>query len=261
MKKRFLFGFVIVAILAAAGGYYYWSTREEPITDARLLEIKSRGKLLVAAEATYEPMEYLDENGEMVGFDMDLARGIANSLGVAVEFVNTPWDDIFTNLNAKQYDMIVSSVTILPERLKDMSFSDPYFNAGQTMIVTKTNTSIKSPQDLVGKKVGLQKGTTSEPVVITYAGEDAIVDYNDYGPAPQDLRDGKIDVIVIDYPAGLGIIGSNEDLKMVGDPFTQEFYGVAIRKEDTALISFVNKTIRTMKQDGSLKTIEDKWFK
>lgn len=261
MKKGFLVFIIFVVLAITAGAYYYLtSSSKAEITDPTLLRIQEAGKIVVGAEATYPPMESINENGEMVGFDMDLAKKIAADLGVSVEFINIPWDDIFTSLNESKVDMLLSSVTILPERTKDMAFSDPYFNAGQVIIVTEENQDIKTPADLKGKKVGLQKGTTSEFEILNYVDETSIVDYNNYAPAPDDLKAGKIDAIVIDYPAGLGILQSQTGVKMVGDPFTQEFYGVAVRKTDQVLLTEINKTIRDLKQSGQFKELEQKWF-
>ncbi|PIU68253.1 basic amino acid ABC transporter substrate-binding protein [candidate division WWE3 bacterium CG06_land_8_20_14_3_00_42_16] len=261
MKKVLLVFTILIVSAIAVGAYFYLkSPSQEEVSDPTLLRIKEAGKITVGAEATYPPMESIDEKGEMIGFDMDLAKEIAADLDVSVEFVNIPWDDIFTSLVEGKVDMLISSVTILPERTKDMAFSDPYFNAGQVIIVTEDNQDIKGPGDLQGKKVGLQKGTTSEFEILNYLDEDSIVDYDNYAPAPDDLKAGKIDAIIIDYPAGLGILKNHTGVKLVGNPFTQEFYGVAVQKTDQVLLTEINKTIRDLKQSGQFKELEQKWF-
>jgi len=248
MKKVLLVFTILIVSAIAVGAYFYLkSPSQEEVSDPTLLRIKEAGKITVGAEATYPPMESIDEKGEMIGFDMDLAKEIAADLDVSVEFVNIPWDDIFTSLVEGKVDMLISSVTILPERTKDMAFSDPYFNAGQVIIVTEDNQDIKGPGDLQGKKVGLQKGTTSEFEILNYLDEDSIVDYDNYA-------------IIIDYPAGLGILKNHTGVKLVGNPFTQEFYGVAVQKTDQVLLTEINKTIRDLKQSGQFKELEQKWF-
>jgi ABC-type amino acid transport substrate-binding protein len=117
-------------------------------------------KIVVATDATWPPMEMVDENKNIVGFDIDLLTAAANAAGFVVEFKNTAWDGIFAGLEAGKYDAVISSVTITEERQKTMDFSTPYINAGQILVVKSDSTNVTTLADLKGKTVGAQIGTT-----------------------------------------------------------------------------------------------------
>jgi len=254
---------IVVALLG-----YYWRYQlqnttpkitQEEITDTTLKSILSRGKIVVGTEATYPPMEYIDKNGNFVGVDIDIAKEIASDLGVKVEFKNIVWDKIFKSLLQKKVDILLSSITILPERAKIMAFSDPYFNAGQVIVIRKDEAAaIKGTEDLHDKRLGVQKDTTSDYTAQKYT--DKVMRYETYDVAEKDLLAGKLDAIIVDYTAGMGLIKGDSNLEIVGEPFTEEFYGVAVRKEDRALLQRINQTIVRLKREGKLKEIESKWF-
>ena len=134
-------------------------------TSPTLDRIKKAGKIIVASDATFAPMEFKNEKGEIVGADIDIAAEIAKDLGVKLEVANTNWDAIFASLKSGKADMIISSVTITEERSKEMAFSKPYFAGGQVIVVKKDNTSIKGPTDLKDKVVGVQLDTDRKSVV------------------------------------------------------------------------------------------------
>lgn len=257
---------MIVVFLAIVGfGVYYFvysGATEEVVTDPYLKAIKDAGKVTIALDATYAPMEYVDDNGDIVGLDVDIAKEIAADLGVEAEFVPYDWDVIFDAVQDGDVNMIMSSVTITTDRAKVMTFSDPYFNAGQVMVVLETNTDVTMPEDMVGKKVGVQTNTTSMDEVVKYADADMIVEYEEYSTAVDDLKDGTVEIVVIDYTAGLGLLNESTGLKLANDPFTQEFYGVVVQKTDEtdAFLVEINKSIRDLKESGKITEFEKKWL-
>lgn len=262
MKKINLF-FILILLFLLIGGFVYYRFLIRPsqrkILDPKIREIISRGKILVGTEATYPPMEYLDESGNFVGFDIDLAREIARDLGVGVEFVNIPWAELFDSVIEGKVDMAISAITITPERMEMLSFSDSYFNAGQTIIVKK-DSLIKGLTDLQGKVLGVQEERTSEEEAKKHTDPSLVKSFPNYNLAREALGRGEIEAIIIDYPAGLAMVAKEEDLKIVGTPFTQEFYGVAVQKGQDVLLVKINQTIKKLKQTGALKALEDKWF-
>ena len=228
----------------------------------KLGEIKKRGEIIIGTDATYPPMESLDEQGNFFGMDVDIAKEIALDLGVKAKFRDIIWEEIFDTLRNGEVDMVISAVTITTERAETLGFSDPYFNAGQVIVsATDKKGIINEPKDLKEYRVGVQVGTTSEEEARKYAANPSLVNtYENYDLAKEDLLEGKIDAIIIDYPAAVGMTAKNSGLQMVGDIFTQEFYGIATQKDQQELVLQINKTIRRLKREGELKRIEEKWL-
>lgn len=257
---------ITLFILAMAGFIYFRCYKGLPSQSGAerslLKEIKKRGEIIIGTDATYPPMESVDAEGNLEGVDMDIGKEIAADLGVKPVFKNISWDEIFNALRDGEIDVIISSVTITPQRAESMSFSDPYFNAGQVIVIKSENQDvIKGVEDLGNRILGVQTGTTSEEQA------KSIVDspseprgYENYNLAKKALLDGEIDAIIVDYPAAVGLVSSEENLQIAGEPFTQEFYGVVVRKDETSLLAEINKTIRRLKKEGTLRDLEIKWL-
>jgi ABC-type amino acid transport substrate-binding protein len=255
MKNLFM-AIGILCILLVAGCTQVTDNR----VDVNSMKLVSPGKLTVGTNIPYEPMEYYDESGKAVGVDIDIINEIANRLNVPVEVVNYGWDELFIAVNESKVDLAISSITITPERSVNFLFSVPYFNAGQIVITTNDNDKIKTPEDMSGMKIGAQKDTTSIDEANKY-GTIAVPYDNMDEQIINDLKSGKIDAIVVDYIAALNIVQKDSSLKLVGDPFTQEFYGMVTKIGNDALIQDVNGAIRDMKRDGTLDDILSKWLK
>jgi len=262
LKKAKILLFLAVVVGVTLTSVLYFS-RLRPgvpeIKDPLLKKIHDRGTITIGTEATYPPMESIDENGDFIGIDIDIAREIANDLGANADFQNIGWEELFDAAKEGKVDMIISAITITPERAETLSFSDPYFNAGQ-VIVTKKDMAdlIRGVEDLRDRRVGAQIETTSETEAKKYT--DSVVTFENYNLALDDLLEGKVEAIVIDYPAALGMVAKNEGLAIVGEPFTQEFYGVAVQIGQDELLGRINETIRRLKQTGELKKLEERWL-
>ncbi|MDP3093570.1 MAG: basic amino acid ABC transporter substrate-binding protein [bacterium] len=264
-KRIIVLAIVIIFALGGFGFFIYnqfFSERGRAPELGRINEIKKRGEIIIGTDATYPPMESVDEQGNFFGMDIDIAKEIASDLGVEAKFKNIIWEEIFDAVKNKEVDMIISAITITRERAETLGFSDPYFNAGQVIVsTTDKKRIINEPEDLKEYRVGVQVGTTSEEEARKYAANPSLVNtYENYDLAKEDLLKGKIDAIIIDYPAAVGMTAKEKDLQIVGDIFTQEFYGIAIQKDQPGLLSQINKTIRRLKREGELKKIEEKWL-
>jgi len=223
---------------------------------------KPKLKITVATDATWPPFEYIDETTkEFVGFDIDLMKAIAEAAGFEVEFVNVAWDPLLAGMAAGQYDAAISAMTITEERAKQFDFSEPYYNAGQLIAVRIDNDTITGPADLAGKVVGAQIGTTGAMEVEKIAGA-TLKTYDDISQAFLDLINGQIDAVVADNPLVGGYVGKYPDkIKSVGEPFTDEYYGIAVRKGATDILEAINKGLKIVKEQGLLEQLEDKWIK
>ncbi len=219
-----------------------------------------------ATDSTWPPMEYINENKELVGFDIDLVRAIAEAEGFEVSFVSTNWDGIFAGLINGEYDAVVSSVTITEERQKSMSFSDPYFNAGQQLAVqNEMAASVRGLADLSGKPVGAQIGTSAALLIQEEFPEVILKTYDDLGPAVEELARGTISGIVADVPLIVDYLLNNKKYSgrfvAVGDPMTDEEYGIALGKDNAELREKINRGLARVKSNGEYDRIYAQWIK
>jgi peptide/nickel transport system substrate-binding protein len=219
------------------------------------------GKLTVGMNAEYPPFEMVDEAGEIIGFDPDLFDAIAKAAGFQYEFVNTRWDGIFVALASGEFDAVISAATIYPERAKTVDFSDPYFSAGQMIAVRASETEIAGPDDLVGKKVGVQLGTTGD-IWLTDETEAEVMRYDENTMAFQALASGDVDAAVADGPTVFEIVRANPemDLKTLEGVYTDEAYGVAVRKDRPEVLAAINAGLAAVKGLGVYDEIYAKWF-
>jgi polar amino acid transport system substrate-binding protein len=216
----------------------------------------------VGTNAEYQPFEFVDENGEIVGFDVDLVNEIAERAGFEVEWVNTKWDGIFVALANGEFDAVASSVTITDERKQTIDFSEPYFNAGQAIAVKADNTEIAGPESLTeGVRVGVQLGTTGD-IWLTDNTQADVQRFDENPLAIQALAAGDLDAVVADAPTLADIIRANPELnlKMVGEPFTEELYGIGIRKGQEELKAQIDAALAEIREDGTYDEIYNKWF-
>ena len=227
---------------------------EAPAADAVVVK--------VGTNAEYQPFEFVDENGDIVGFDIDIMNEIGKRAGFTPEFVNTKWDGIFVALASGEFSLVASATTITEERKQTIDFSDPYFNAGQAIAVRADNTTITGPENLTeGIKVGVQLGTTGDLWLTDNSTAD-IQRFDENPLAVQALASSDVDAVVADAPTLADILRQNPDLdlKIVGEPFTEELYGISIRKGQDELAAQVNQALADMRADGTYDEIYNKWF-
>ena len=253
-KKTMVAGSLGICLLLVI--FFSGCVNQEEKTDPAIQKIKDAGKLVVGTSTPYEPMEYIDENDDIVGFDIDVAREIATALGVELEIKDMVFDGLLDAVEDGSVDIAIAAITITLERSEQVLFSNAYLNAGQVIIVNETNKDINSEEDLENKIVGVQDGTTSEKEALKYTNSSLVKSYNNYTGALEAILAGEIDAIVIDYPAGVGLIKDTLGLEIVGDPFTNELYGIAMKKGKSALKTEIDKVIASI----SIEELGNKWF-
>jgi peptide/nickel transport system substrate-binding protein len=221
-----------------------------------------RLKITVATDATWPPFEYVDETTkEFVGFDLDLMKAVAEAGGFDYEFVNVSWDPLLAGLAAGQYDAAISAMTITEDRAKQFDFSDPYYSAGQIIAVRADDDRIKGLADLVGKTSGAQLGTTGAIYLEKLAGA-TLKNYDTIDQAFLDLINKQIDAVVADNPLVQGYVGKYAGaIKSVGEPFTEEKYGIAVKKNAPEILAAINKGLKTVLAQGIIAQLENKWIK
>ncbi len=221
--------------------------------------VRKSGELRVGTDATYPPFESA-EGGDFSGFDIDLGRAIARELGVKARFINASFDGIFPALQNGTFDIVISSVTITPERSASMLFSDPYYDSGQLIAVNQDRQGIATPDDLKGKTIGVQINTTAQFELEKKDGV-TVNKYNTIDLALLDLRNHRIDAVVGDAPVlKYMIFQSFRELKTVGRRFTDEKFGIALAQNSEDLQQEINKALKKIRETGEYDRIHEKWF-
>ncbi|PJI06715.1 MULTISPECIES: ABC transporter substrate-binding protein [Clostridium] len=244
-----------VAVLAGCG------QKSSNASDDSLNKVKKAGVLAVGMHDDYPPMEFRDENDKRIGFEVDLANEIGEKMGVKIKFVSNAWDGIFLALNAKKYDVIMSTVSITDERKKKMLFSDPIVYGGNAVYVKSNNTSVKNEKDFPGKIIGCEAGSTGQDVLTKISGIKEVKKYSSTPDAFLDLKNDRIAAIVTDPMVG-DYYSSKEKgkYKKLKTTLTKEPIGAAFRKNDKALRDAFQKAFNKLKKDGTLSKLSQKWF-
>lgn len=218
-------------------------------------------KIRVASEAAYPPFETVDEKTkELTGFDIELMNAIGEKAGYEVEYQNTPFDSVLAGMATCQFDAAISAITITDERKEKMSFSDPYIDAGQIVTVRVDNNDITGPEGLKGKNIGVQLSTTGEIEAKKIEGA-TVKPYDTVDLAFLDLVNGQVDGVIADNPTTVTYVSRFKDkIKTVGTPFTDEHYGIAVCKTNTDLLNKINTALATLKSDGTIQKLQDKWL-
>ncbi len=218
--------------------------------------------LKVGSSVDFAPFEFQDEGQkEYQGFDMDLIRAIGKEMGYDVEIQNLGFDGLIPALQGKNIDAIISGMSINDERKQNVLFSDPYYQSGLTMVVRDNETAIKSFQDLKGKKVAVQIGTTSADEVKKIDGVE-IKELNTPADCFMELKAGGVDAVVNDRPVNDYYITKNnaQGVKALEEKLTAEDYGIAIGKDNKELQQKVNDALKKLKENGEYDKIFAKWF-
>lgn len=219
-----------------------------------------RTVLRIGTDATYPPFEMIDpETGEPDGFDIDLVKAVCEVNGWEPEFIVTPFDGIIPGLRGKKYDVVISAMTITPERAAVVNFSDPYYLAGQTIAVPLHDTLIQSIAHLKGKKVGVQLGTTGELMAKKMDGLH-VYSFDNIGAAFIDMANGNLDAVLNDFPTSAAYISKHGTAKMVGSILSTEYYGMAVRRTDDKLLGQINASLQDLKESGRYDQLHVKWF-
>ena len=219
-------------------------------------------ELVVGSSATYRPFAYESPTKDIVGYDVDIIKAVAQKAGLQIKIVNTPWTGIFAALNNGDVDLIISGVTINDKRKQSYDFTTPYFEARQLIAVSR-DSSVKNLKDLAGKKIGVVNGSTGDDIAS-----------REFGKTNSDIRRFESTPVVISELVNTGVdaaIGDNgviafrvqehKQLKTVSDPsFPKEFFGIVVKQGNKALLDKLNTGLAAVKADGSYAQIYKKWF-
>ena len=224
-----------------------------------------QGVLKVATEAGFMPFEYVSEEGDLLGFDMDLIRAIGDILGLDVVIDNISWEGLIPALLNYNYDAVIAGVTITPERQANVNFSNPYFESVLTLVTKENVTNVASLDDLAGKTAAVQISTTGDFTAsdLYDAGQlKNLSRFDTVADAMQAVIIGVADVVVVDLPVAEAYLKANPNapLKAMGAVSANEYYGIAIHKNNTQLLEQINAALDELKANGTYAAIYETWF-
>jgi polar amino acid transport system substrate-binding protein len=228
--------------------------------DDSLERIKKAGKITIGIDDAFPPLEFRDDKNQLVGYDIDLSREAGKRLGVEVEWIPTDWNGVILALNSGKFDIIWSGLSMTAERAKEIDFSPAYLNEAQVVVVRAGDDSIKGVEDLKGKVVGTQLGSTSEEAAKKIEGIKELKKYPKFTEAFLDLANNRTDAIVVDELVGRYYMTKRPNQFKVAFPLVKEPIGIGYRKQDRALQEALNKVLKEMKEDGTMAEISRKWF-
>ena len=214
----------------------------------------------MGTNAEFAPFEFVGDDGTVQGIDAEIAAEIAKDLGVELEISNMNFDSLLPALASGKIDIAIAGMTVTEERKQTTTFSDPYFNATQVIIVPSENSTVASVEDLAGKRIGVQLGTTGD--LYTDDLEDVTVTrYNKGLDAVMDLAAGRLDCVIIDLLPARSFVANVEGVEILelDEDLTQEEYAIAVKSDDPALLAAINDTLERIKTDGTLDAILDKY--
>ena len=217
------------------------------------------GKLIMSTNAAFPPYEMTTDSGEFEGIDIETAQAIADKLGLELQIDDMDFDAALLAVQQGKSDMVMAGVTVTDERQNVMDFTDSYATGIQSIIV-KEDSDIASVDDLAGKKIGTQRGTTGYLYCSDDFGDENVVAYDDGLTAVQMLNNGQVDCVVIDNAPAKEFIAANPGLKLLDTAYVEESYAIGIGKGNTELKDAINTALEELKADGTLQAIVDKYI-
>ena len=216
------------------------------------------GKLTMATNAAFPPYEMTTDAGDFEGIDIETAQAIADKLGLELQIDDMDFDAALLSVQQGKADIVMAGVTVTDERKAVMDFSDSYATGIQSIIVPE-GSDITSPDDLAGKKIGTQRGTTGYIYCSDDFGDENVVAYDDGLTAVQALNNGQVDAVVIDNAPAKEFIAANPGLKILDTSYAEEDYAIGMAK-NSPLEDAVNSVLEELKADGTLQAIVDKYI-
>lgn len=228
-------------------------------TETAELSTVEPGKLIMSTNAAFPPYEMTTDSGEFEGIDIETAQAIADKLGLELQIDDMDFDAALLAVQQGKADMVMAGVTVTDERQNVMDFTDSYATGIQSIIV-KEDSDIASVDDLAGKKIGTQRGTTGYLYCSDDFGDENVVAYDNGLTAVQMLNNGQVDCVVIDNAPAKEFIAANPGLKMLDTAYVEESYAIGVGKGNTELKDAINTALEELKADGTLQAIVDKYI-
>lgn len=228
-------------------------------TAAAELTTVTDGVLTMSTNAAFPPYEMTADDGSFEGIDIEVAQAIADKLGLTLQVDDMDFDAALLAVQNGKSDMVMAGVTVTEERQKVMDFTDSYATGIQSIIVPE-DSDIASIDDLAGKTIGTQRGTTGYLYCVDEFGDDAVIAYDNGLTAVQALNNGQVDCVVIDNAPAQEFVAANQGLKILDTPYAEENYAIGVAKGNTALVDAVNGALAELTADGTIQSIIEKYI-
>ena len=234
-------------------------TNQEEVKDNNT-NVKDDNVIIMGTNAEFEPFEYRENGMDIVGFDVEIAEKVAEKMGKELVIEDMAFDSLIMALNSDKIDFIAAGMTATDERRTQVDFSESYFHSKQMIIVKADDTSITTADDLVGKNVGVQLGTTGDLFVSGTEGIASVAQFQTGTQAVMDLKNGKVDAVVIDAEPAKKMTEGQSDLKLLDAPFVEEEYAIAVKKGNDEVLQAINETLTDIQANGTYDEIYAKYF-
>ncbi|MGE5614671.1 MAG: amino acid ABC transporter substrate-binding protein [Bacillota bacterium] len=262
MRRFFSFVLLVAALAAAMAALTGCSALGG--ADRSWDKVKEKGELVMGLDDSFPPMGFRDENNELTGFDVDVAKEVCNRLGIKLRLQQIVWDTKEQELNTGNIDCIWNGFTITEERKENVLFTEPYMGNRQVLVV-KSDSTLSKLSDFEGKRLALQAGSSAADALnaaVDFKSKlKEVVEFDENLTALMDLEKGGVDVVLMDeVVANYNISTGKFDIKVLDEALAPEEYGIGFRKNDVALMNKVQDTLKSMAKDGKLAEISEKWF-
>jgi len=267
MKKKLgaiIISCMMIAGLTACGGSASGQASEAVSSAAAAASkitddgVVTKGTLVMATNAEFPPYEYHDNN-QIVGIDAEIMAAVADKMGCKLQIEDVQFDSIIPEITSGKADIGAAGITVTDDRKQSVDFSDTYAHASQVIIV-KSDSTIAGPDDLSGKTVGVQQGTTGD-IYVSDEKDVTVERYNKGMEAVQALSQGKVDAVIIDSEPAKVFVKQVSGLKTLDKSYTDEDYAIAIKKGNTKLLQNINAALKELKAEGKLDEIVNKYIK
>lgn len=257
MKKLFaLIAALMMASVAFSGCGETTSTTTDTNTDTASTATQT---LVMGTNAAFPPYEFVDDNNKIVGIDAEIAQAVAEKLGMKLEIKDMEFDSLIPAVQAGSIDIAFAGMTVTDERLESVNFSDSYAKGVQVVIV-KEDSAIASIDDMSGKIIGVQSGTTGDIYCTDDYGQENVKQFSNGALAVAALLNGQVDCVVIDNEPAKNFVKANTGLKILDTSYADEDYAAAIAKTNTELLTKVNGALKELKDSGKLDEIVNKYI-
>ncbi len=220
---------------------------------------KEDNTLTMGTNAAFPPYEYVDDDGNIVGIDAEIAAAIAEKLGMELEIKDMEFDSLITACAGGSVDVVLAGMTVTDERKESVNFSDSYATGIQVIIV-KDGSEIAAYEDLEGKMIGVQSGTTGDIYCTDEFGQDNVKQFANGALAVEALKNDQVDCVIIDNEPAKAFVAANEGLKILESEYAVEDYAIAIAKENDELLEKINDAMAELKADGTIDKIVNKYI-
>jgi polar amino acid transport system substrate-binding protein len=255
---------ILGGLLAFLVGLPLWAADASLWEKSTLSQILKRGELRVGLEVGYMPFEMRDRKGDIIGFDVDLARLMAKTMGVKLTLVNTQWDGIIPALLTDKFDLLMGGMTITAERNLQVNFADPYVHIGQSVLLNRKHAdavTVYSQLNDARYTVATKLGTTGDIAARRFMPNARIKSFEAEAEATMEVRSGRADAFVYDLPYNVVYAAQFPDaLIHLKEPFTREALGWAVRKGDPDFLNWLNNFLRQIRDEGIYEALYRKWF-